>query len=265
VSTANILAIAVGNSRTRLGPFKDGGLHHPRALPNDDASALLAAALEALEAEGPGDSGEPAIVVTASVNDRLAEQLERELEGRADHVVRVGRDVPIPLVHSLDDPRTLGHDRALCALAAYSRAQQACIVIDVGTATTIDFVDGEGTFHGGVIAPGPRLLLRALHEHTAALPDLAFGPAETSDTPFGKTTRDAMLKGARESVIGLVHHCINRYAEFYDAYPQVVATGGDAAALFENDELVEHIVPDLQLMGIHAAWLHFLASGDGDA
>jgi type III pantothenate kinase len=56
--------------------------------------------------------------------------------------------------------------------------------------------------------------------------------------------------GALGSVRGLVHFMIERYAEFYEGYPQIVATGGDAPLLFEKDELVEHIVPDLQLVGI---------------
>jgi len=254
VSTPDLIAIAVGNSRTRLGRFETGALHRPRAVGNDDPGAIVGAAREML-----GESG--GIVALASVNDPLAVDLHGDLAKHAQHVVRVGRDIPIPLTHSLDDASTLGHDRALCALAAYSRAQQACIVVDAGTATTVDFVDGEGVFHGGVIAPGPRLMLQALHEHTAALPDVPFGAPDTGDTPFGKSTRDAMLKGARAAVIGLVHHLAQQYSEFYEAYPQIIATGGDAPAIFENDDVVEHIVPDLQLVGIHAAWIQFLAEG----
>jgi pantothenate kinase type III len=55
-------------------------------------------------------------------------------------------------------------------------------------------------------------------------------------------------------VVGLVHLLIDKYAEFYEAYPRVIATGGDAAVLFEDDELVEHIVPDLTLIGMKTAW-----------
>jgi hypothetical protein len=62
-----------------------------------------------------------------------------------------------------------------------------------------------------------------------------------------------MLVGVRGAARGLAHELIDRYAEFYGAYPQIVATGGDARALFEGDEVIEHIVPDLTLLGIQAA------------
>ena len=167
-------------------------------------------------------------------------------------VYRIGRDLPIHMNHTLDDPKTVGQDRLLCALGAYQQAQQACVVIDAGTAVTVDFVDGEGTFHGGVIAPGAAMMLSAMHEHTDALPPVQFGAIDES-TPFGKSTPDAMLRGVHGAIVGLAHRLIERYASFYDAYPQIVATGGDAPALFANDEIIEHIVPDLQLVGIHAA------------
>jgi hypothetical protein len=62
-----------------------------------------------------------------------------------------------------------------------------------------------------------------------------------------------MLLGVQSAVRGMTRLLIDRYAEFYTAYPQVIATGGDARALFENDDLVEHIVPELTLLGIEAA------------
>jgi pantothenate kinase type III len=113
------------------------------------------------------------------------------------------------------------------------------------------------------------MMLDALHEKTAQLPKLEFkgGPAvpagpgagDSQDTaltavpPFGKNTREAMLLGVTSSIRGLVQHTVERYADFFGAYPQVVATGGDAPALF-GDELsqgtIESIVPDLQLIGI---------------
>jgi pantothenate kinase type III len=75
-----------------------------------------------------------------------------------------------------------------------------------------------------------------------------------------------MRVGVRAAVRGLAHELIDRYAEFYSAYPQVIATGGDARALFENDDLVEHIVPDLVLLGIQAACeMHLGDHDDADA
>jgi type III pantothenate kinase len=168
-------------------------------------------------------------------------------------------ELPIPIDHTLDDVQTVGHDRLLDALGAYSRAQSACVVIDAGTAITVDFVDGEGTFHGGAIAPGVKMMFEALHEKTSALPLVTPGPdvmppAQAEAPPFGKSTRPAIALGVLSAARGLVHLLIDRYAEYYEAYPRVIATGGDAALLFENDPLVEHIVPDLTLMGMLEAY-----------
>jgi pantothenate kinase type III len=93
-------------------------------------------------------------------------------------------------------------------------------------------------------------MLGSLHEQTSALPSLAWAPPDKARGPFGKDTKHAMLLGVQAAARGLVRHVVETYAEAYEAYPQIVATGGDAPALFEGDEVVEHVVPDLQLIGI---------------
>jgi type III pantothenate kinase len=244
----HLLAVAVGNTRTRFGVFHGNELENATSMANEDPAALAQAIVKAAE----GEHG--VSVVVGSVNPAVSDPLVRALEDSGERVFRIGTDLPVPMPHSLEDATTLGQDRILCAYGAFARARQACVVIDVGTAVTVDFVDGEGIFHGGVIAPGLRMMLGALHEKTAALPaaDLQQEAArlEGAQTPFGKDTRQAMALGVLGSVRGLVHFMIERYAEFYEGYPQIVATGGDAPLLFEKDELVEHIVPDLQLVGI---------------
>lgn len=260
-----LLAISVGNTRTRWGHFRGLGgreLDATGTLPNTEiagvADALLAVSL----------SNPSAPLVLASVNEPVAaalvERLAAPVSARGGGVYRFGRDLAIPIQTALDDESTVGQDRLLDALGAFTRAKQACIVIDAGTAITVDFVDGQGVFQGGVIAPGLAMMLASLHEHTAALPRLAVEPPPAE--PWGKDTRRAMLGGVHAAARGLVHLQINRYAEAYGAYPQVVATGGDARALFENDDLVEHIVPDLTLLGIQAACEAHLSGGaDGPA
>jgi len=131
------------------------------------------------------------------------------------------------------------------------------VVIDAGTAITVDFVDDRGCFQGGCIAPGLGLMLASLHEHTAALPLIERHEGEIPDVgagPLGKTTAGAMVHGCLAAIRGMAHGLIDQYAELNNAYPRVVATGGDAPRLFENDELVEAIVPDLVLMGLQATW-----------
>lgn len=242
-----LIAVSVGNTRTKIGRFEGPELQQSVALENGDPTRAAAAI-----AELPlKDAGSP--IVVASVNDpvadRLLEEVERTMSGR---VYRIGRDLSIDLRHTLSDASTVGQDRLLNAVGAFSRTRQATIVIDAGTAICVDFVDGQGVFHGGAIAPGVNMMLRALHEQTAALPALRWEPLAEGDEPFGKDTRGAMLRGVRAAARGMAHTLIDRYAQFYEAYPQIVATGGDARSLFEADELIEHIVPDLTLLGIQA-------------
>lgn len=250
-----LLAIAVGNTRTRYGLFDGQELRASGPVVND-----LAQVLEAVRGALGESHGVPVAVssVNAPFTQRLLPELE-ELTGQ--EAALFGRDVQAPMRHTLDDASTLGQDRVLCAFGAYTRSKQACIVVDAGTAITVDFVDGEGTFHGGAIAPGVSMMLRAMHEQTASLPPVIYTPPEPGRGPLGKDTPHAMILGVHEAAVGLVHRLIDRYAEFYGGYPRVVATGGDAAALFGEDTLVEQIVPDLQLVGICEA-VRALASAE---
>ncbi len=237
----DLLAIAVGNTRTRWSTFRGRESESPGAAFNASAPADVAAAAASL--------GRPRIAL-ASVNDPVAGRVEAALHAEGHAVLRVGRDLYPPLRHALDDASTLGMDRALNALAAFSLIEAACVVVDAGTAITVDFVDGEGTFHGGAIAPGVNMMLWALHEQTAALPSVVFEPQDPTRGPFGRDTRHAMQLGVAAAARGLVRQLVELYAERYEAYPRVVATGGDASALYEDDGLVERIIPDLQLIGI---------------
>ncbi|MDX2147981.1 MAG: type III pantothenate kinase [Planctomycetota bacterium] len=269
---AQLLAVNVGNTRTGFGLFRGHDLVHAAAIVNppiargetsSDASAdasmsqdVVAAIREALAAK----DFKNATAVVASVRHELAARIEAGIRPHVQEVLRLNRDVPIRITHSLDDDSTVGQDRLLNAIAAHAMFDSACVIISAGTAITVDFVDGAGVFHGGAIAPGLRMMLRAMHEQTSALPmvELAVPRAEReagtelADVrgPFGKDTTQAMLVGVLAAARGLAHNLIDSYAQFFGAYPRVVATGGDALMLFENDALVERIEPDLTLRGI---------------
>lgn len=243
-----LVVVSVGNSRIKIGLAEGITVDDCRAFANDQIDQA-AGAICSLSA---GAGNVP--VVLASVNHPVADELEKRVAaGPGAKTYRLGRDVQVPLSVALADPTTVGQDRLLNALGAFTRAKQACVVIDAGTAMTVDFVDGEGTFQGGVIAPGLGMMLRALHEHTAALPRITFAPPDPARGPFGKDTAHAMLLGVQCAARGLVRYVLEQYADAYGAYPQVVATGGDSRTLFENDPIVEHLVPDLQLVGLAAA------------
>jgi type III pantothenate kinase len=255
---AKLLAVAVGNTRTRFGLFTGEELSSPTSLPSADAAAIAAKIDELAQ----GDHTIP--VVLSTVNKKASIAIESELEAREFGVLEINQDVAVPMVHALDDATTVGQDRLLCAYAAFIKTKQACVVIDAGTAITVDFVDGAGTFQGGAILPGVRLLLTSMHEHTAALPLIEEITVDPARGVFGKDTRHAMVLGARAAAVGAARYLIDQYAQAYEAYPQIIATGGDAGVLFENDDLIEHIVPDLQLVGILEAAKAHDQDGLGD-
>lgn len=250
--TDTLVAVCVGNTRARVGLFRDGTLE-------ESTSAASAEPVQVTELVRSLDAHSRGVILLASVNDPAADAIAELIEsasgsGAGRAIRRVGRDFDPGIRADLHEGAKAGQDRLLCALGAWSRAEEACVVIDAGTAVTVDYVDAEGVFRGGAIAPGLNMALRALHEHTAALPLLRYEPAGLPLGPFGRSTTEAMLEGARAGIVGLVHLLIDRYAIHAGAYPRVIATGGDAQTLFAGDELVEHIVPDLQLVGLVAAW-----------
>ena len=258
---SNLIAISVGNTRTAAGQFADGELKRSERFANTDLPQIV----ERITAWWQEIAGSPrAALALASVNDPLAERIALTLEDQLSvGVYRIDKDLPIPIATQLDPETITGVDRLLNAAAAFEAVQQACSIVDAGTAVTVDFVDGEGTFHGGAIAPGGSIQLKALHEHAAALPELKFHAP--NDEAFGRSTAQAMLKGVFQGIRGMIWRLVEQYAEAYGAYPMVIATGGDAKVLFEHEELVDRIVPDLTLMGIAASARHSLAVDNAEA
>ncbi len=258
-----LVAIDIGNTRTHLAAITGMEVSSVVSVSNDDLGAMTEAILAA---RGSLDDTSPRPVVMASVNDSLAAQLASALADQlGEEVYHVGDDLPVPIQVDLAPETMTGTDRLLNACAAFDVLKQACIVVDAGTAVTIDFVDGEGTFHGGAIAPGGDMQLRAMHTWTDALPEIELTTPD--DDAFGRSTSQAMLRGVVHGVQGLVRSLVERYAVAYGAFPTVVATGGDAELLFRGDELVDRIVPDLTLLGIAVAARHAMSAPaeEGDA
>ncbi len=255
-----LIAVSVGNTNTHVGRFEAEKIAARLTLPGADAPAI-ADAIAALAGEFEADGRRRAVVI-ATVNPQASSRIEHALKDRLGGagwgVYLVGRDLDVPMQGRLDPEAMTGQDRVLAALAAFETMKQACVVVDAGTAITVDFVDGEGVFQGGAIAPGVRMSLRALHQHTAALPDLEFATPDPGIV-FGRNTAQAMANGVYYGARGLVRMLVERYAEAYDAYPPVIATGGDAHALFDDDELVDRVVDDLVLRGIALACRKALA------
>lgn len=246
MASINLLAVSVGNSRTRIGAFVDDKLTQVSTFRNDRMDRIQHAIDEA---HAPLDGVEDTAVLLSTVHPEQGDRVEGILKKHLGKpTLRVERDMPIPIGRQLDREALVGEDRLLNAAAAYDRLKQACLIVDAGTAMTIDFVDGAGTFHGGAITPGAQLMLDALGQRAAMLPDTLElrKPAEV----IGHSTAEAMLTGVFYGMRGIVREVLEQVSQEVGQYPMVIATGGDAQVLFREWDLVDRVVPDLTLSGI---------------
>ncbi len=242
----SLIAIDVGNTCTHIGQFVEGRFEQSCRFGSGEVSDIVQQVLKWWKdiADLPQSS-----VVLASVDAEAGKHIALAVEDQLSiDVYRVEEDLPIPIGRQLDPETITGVDRLLNAAAAYEVVQQACVVIDAGSAVTVDFVDGEGTFHGGAIAPGATMQLQSMAEHTAALPEITF--CQPDADAFGRSTTQAMLHGVYHGIRGMIWKLVELYAQRYGAYPLVIATGGDAETLFADDELIDRCIPELTLMGI---------------
>jgi type III pantothenate kinase len=248
----NLVVLNLGNSRLAVSTFQAGELAAVVRVgvgePDDWVDPIRKAWAQI-------DGRENAAVVAASVNPKLEAELERVVDDVAARgVVWVGKQIDLPIKVRTGEPERTGVDRVLNVAAAYEQIGKACVVVDAGTAVTVDACNDAGEFLGGAIAPGARLQLDSLHEHTAKLPRVATFAAP--DHAFGNTTEQAILHGVYHGLRGMVKELVENYATELGNWPELIATGGDAEVLFKNWELVHAVAPDLTLYGIALAYVN---------
>ncbi|MCA0911339.1 type III pantothenate kinase [Qipengyuania gaetbuli] len=149
----------------------------------------------------------------------------------------------------VDEPRSLGADRALNTIAAHEKYEGDLIVIDFGTATTIDAVDFTGAYKGGIIAPGINLSLDALVGNTAKLPRIAIRKPDNNSV-IGRNTEDQMLIGVFWGYVALIEGLVSRMKSEIGRPAKVVATGGLALLFDEITDLFDAVDSDLTLTGL---------------
>jgi type III pantothenate kinase len=159
--------------------------------------------------------------------------------GKADYAI----DIDVP------DPRSLGADRAVNAIAAHAKHPGDVIVIDFGTATTFDVIDFNGAYKGGIIAPGINLSLDALVGNTAKLPRIAIEAPKTQSV-IGTTTEDQMLIGVFWGYVAMIEGLTGRIRSEIGRPAKVVATGGLAVLFDEASDVFDSVESDLTLEGL---------------
>ncbi len=154
-----------------------------------------------------------------------------------------------PITLDVDEPQNVGADRALNAIAAHAKYDGELVVIDFGTATTFDWVGGDGAYRGGIIAPGINLSLDALVAAAAKLPRIAIEAPENPSV-IGRTTQDQMLVGIYWGYVALIEGLTERMKAEIGEDVTVVATGGLATLFDTHTEAFDAIEPDLTIQGL---------------
>ena len=245
----NLLVLNVGNTRLSLGVFLAGELVYSTRIAHDQRGDWPG---KIADAWGKISETQDPAVAGASVNPGVLEAVEHIVEQHIGQRVEwVGPDLDVPIRVNTDEPGETGVDRVLNVAAAYEQLGKACVVVDAGTAVTINCCNDAGEFVGGTISPGVTMQLNALHDHTAKLPLVTLEPPRES---IGRSTTSAIQQGVYHGIRGLVKEVVENYATELGTWPDIVTTGGDAHQLFENWELIHAIAPDLILYGIALAY-----------
>jgi type III pantothenate kinase len=246
-----LLAVNVGNTNTVLGVFRGAELQHRwRASTEPERTADELAVLFAglLDQAGLSFSNQITGVVISSVVPTSTSALREMVNDYFNFppvVVEPGTKTGIPIL--TDNPRELGADRVVNALAAFHRFGGPCIVIDFGTATTYDAVSEKGEFLGGAIAPGVQTKNASLSRETARLPQVELHAPRTG---IGKSTveaiQSALIYGGASEADGM----IDRIRKELGGNATVVATGGLAPLIVPHCQFVDEHDPWLTLEGL---------------
>jgi len=249
-----LLALDLGNSSLSVGVFDGERLIVRTHVPVIDFGTL---AQRLSAACGDIDTGDINRAALASVNPKRDDDVVEavaELPG-ACRLVKIGKDLAVPVNARVARIDEVGVDRLLNALAAFRRERDACLVVDFGSAVTIDVVSETGDYLGGVIAPGVRIAADALHKGTALLPKVDLG---ASERVIGKDTVACMRSGLYWGTVGAVEGLVARVRGEYPAAKRVLATGGDARLFADVCTVIDEVVPELTLEGIRLT----VAAGD---
>jgi type III pantothenate kinase len=249
-----VLSIDIGNTNTHAGLIDCGALS---CLASDTfptveiQKRLVPSLLSLVQTQAKPDPKSLPVVLCSVVNDIqtvITSMMPGWLFGPAQWLTW-GRHLPLSVAYQ--DTGALGPDRlANCLYGNAAFPGKSQIIIDAGTAITVDFLKNGSAFVGGAILPGITIQLKSLHNHTNALPLVNTVNAEAADLEFpGTSTEACMISGVRFGTAGALSFLISRYQELFGRDCMVLATGG-AWKLVEKLVTFEfRHVPELTLIG----------------
>jgi type III pantothenate kinase len=245
-----LLTIDVGNTNVKIGVFKGEEL---RATWNlftdvyktaDEYTALLRNLLAGSDLTMDDING----AIVSCVAPQLLyifEGLCRRSFGFNPLIVGAGIRTGVKL--NYDNPREVGADRVVNAVGAHHLYKGQLIVIDFGTATSLEVVSADGDFLGGAVAPGIGISAEALFKQTAMLPRVELHSPEKA---IGKNTVAAMQSGLIFGYVGLIEGLVGRMKQELDGDVTVVATGGLSTTIARETDVIDEVAPDLTLVGL---------------
>ncbi len=245
-----LLVIDVGNTNTVLGLYREKTLQRDWRLTTDknrtvDEYAMLIHELFGLSQLHFTDVDSVIISCVVPPILNTFEGLCRDYFRIKPLVVGPGTRTGMPILY--DNPREVGADRIVNAVAAYELVRSSLIVVDFGTATTFDYVSEKGEYLGGAIAPGLSVSAEALFERASKLPRVEFScPPQV----IAKNTVNSIQAGLFYGYVGLVDGIVNRMRSEGPGQPKVIATGGLASLLADVSETIDRVEPNLTLEGL---------------
>jgi type III pantothenate kinase len=237
-------AVSIGNTTTSAGIYVGGSLVRTTRVPTVRMREIWR--LFGRAAEDFREKTTACVVgsVVPSLSEAAAEIAENEFAAPA-RFYRI--DVPPGLAIRVTEPDRVGDDRLANALAAYERVKGAVIIVDMGTAITVDAVSDKGEFLGGAILPGARTAAKSLAKQTALLPHIELsGPIEVP----GTTTEHAVRAGLLHGIAGGIDRLVEKTRAALGTEAPVIGSGGEAKLLAPLTEHVRDIEPALTLEGL---------------
>jgi type III pantothenate kinase len=260
-----LLVVDVGNTQTHFGVYRDGyetvSEHWRFATVRESTRDELGAALSNLLAlRGLRLSDIDRSIVSSTV-PQLSEEWTEMANRYLDHgMLVVGPSIRTGMPIRMDNPREVGADRLVNAVAAYERVHNTCVVVDFGTAITYDIVSAAGEYLGGIITPGAEISIDALYERAAKLPKVELAQPRAL---IGKSTVEAIRSGIVFGFAAQVDGIVRRLRDELGPATAVLATGGLAHALVPAvRETILEVDDLLTLTGLRLIWERNDPAGD---
>ena len=256
-----LIAVDIGNSRIKLGLFDRGSevdkVVEPLRILELPAQDWDAARLTSWLPAGPAWAEWWIASVNRPAAAHLTDWIARQGSTPSGHSapVRMLNAADLPLEVRLEHPERVGMDRLAAATAAarLRAPRRAALVVDSGSAITVDYISADGAFMGGAILPGLGLAARALHQFTDLLPLVPLGELSEPPPPLGTSTVTAIRSGLYWGAVGAVRELAERLSAGISPPPELFLTGGAGPHLARALPNPVRIVPHLVLSGIAMA------------